>query len=249
MHEHDRSHRVLLVDRDADLAEVVAAVLRDEGYRVSTLANVEHSAIAGAVNRDEPDCILLDAETPSDYGQSWREAAYLAARQRSIPTVMFATQPHDLREARQGESDRARAAQLTAIVAKPFELDELLAAVAGACGTSVPFDRSVAADRKRSQLLAARLREAGATDIRTSDRREWATFRAARDGQIYQIYWWERSGVYVVGHYDERAHLDHVGQFFELESAIAGALTQQSPQRFEAAPAAVRREEPSVGAV
>lgn len=242
MQKHDRSHRVLLVDRDADLAEVVAAVLGDEGYRVSTLTNVEHSAIAGAVNREEPDCILLDAETPSDYGRSWHEAAYLAARQRSIPTVMFATQPDDLREARQGASDRARAAHLTAIVAKPFELDDLLLVVAQACGRSVPFDRSVAADRKRSQALAARLRDAGATDIRTSDRREWATFRAAQDGQIYQIYWWERSGVYVVGHYDERAHLEHVGQFFELESAIAGALTQQSPRRLAAAPPQVEAD-------
>jgi hypothetical protein len=55
--------------------------------------------------------------------------------------------------------------------------------------------------------------------------------------------------VYVVGHYDERAHLEHVGQFFELESAIAGALTRQSPQHVEVAPPPVRREEPTVGAL
>ena len=62
---HDRSYRVLIVDRDADLAELVAVLLRDAGYTVSTLQRVDHDAIASAVNREEPDCILLDSEKPT----------------------------------------------------------------------------------------------------------------------------------------------------------------------------------------
>jgi DNA-binding response OmpR family regulator len=221
---HDRSYRVLIVDRDADLAELVAVLLRDAGYTVSTLQRVDHDAIATAVNREEPDCILLDSEKPTKYGSSWLEAAYLAARSRSIPTVMFATQTNDLREARDGDSQRAVDASLAAVIAKPFDLDELLETVAAACQRSTVFERGVAADRLRSAALAERLRDAGATDIRTSDRREWATFRWAQHGEIHQMYWWERAGVYLIGRYDLQARLELLGQFLDLQAAIAAAM-------------------------
>jgi DNA-binding response OmpR family regulator len=228
---HDRSYRVLIVDRDADLAELVAVLLRDAGYTVSTLQRVDHEAVATAVNRVEPDCILLDSENPTTYGRSWLEAAYLAARSRSIPTVMFATQTDDLREARQGASDRAMAANLAAVISKPFDLDELLDTVALACKGAVEFERGEAADRLRSAALAERLRAAGATDIRTSDRREWATFRFNEDGPIHQVYWWEQVGVYLLGRYNADAHLELLGQFLDLESAITAAMqpTANSP--------------------
>ncbi|HET8587524.1 MAG TPA: response regulator, partial [Candidatus Limnocylindria bacterium] len=221
---HDRSYRVLIVDRDADLAELVAVLLRDAGYTVSTLQRVDHDAIATAVNREEPDCILLDSENPMTYGRSWLEAAYLAGRSRSIPTVMFATQPNDLREARDGDSRRAVDARLAAVIAKPFDLDELLDTVAAACRRAAEFERGEAADRQRSAALAERLRATGATDIRTSDRREWATFRFAHEGPIHQVYWWEQFGVYLLGRYDGHARLELLGQFLDLESAIAAAM-------------------------
>jgi CheY-like chemotaxis protein len=221
---HDRSYRVLIVDRDADLAELVAALLRDSGYTVSTLEHVDHRAIATSVNRVEPDCILLDSESPTSYGSSWTEAAYLAARSRSIPTVMFATQTRDLREARDSDSQRAVDAKFAAVISKPFELDELLDAVARACGVSTEFERGKRADRNRSAALVKRLRAAGAIDIRPSERREWATFRFAEDGEICQVYWWEQSGVYLLGRYDGDARLELLGQFLDLESAIAASL-------------------------
>jgi DNA-binding response OmpR family regulator len=227
---HDRSYRVLIVDRDADLAELVAVLLRDAGYTVSTLQRVDHDAIATAVNREEPDCILLDSENPTKYGSSWLEAAYLAARARSIPTVMFATQSKDLREARDRDSRRALDANLAAVVAKPFDLDELLDTVAVACRGAIEFERGEEADRQRSAALAQRLRAAGAIDIRTSDRREWATFRFASDGPIHQVYWWEQFGVYLLGRYDGNARLELLGRFLDLESAIAASMQPADEQ-------------------
>jgi CheY-like chemotaxis protein len=221
---------VLIVDRDADLAELVAVLLRDAGYTVSTLQRVDHHAIATAVNRQEPDCILLDSETPTTYGETWMEAAYLAARSRSIPTVMFATQTNDLREARENQSQRAMDANLSAVIAKPFDLDELLDTVATACRGSTEFERGVKADRQRSAALVKRLRAAGATDIRPSDRREWATFRFADGGEIHQVYWWEQFGVYLLGRYDADAHLELLGQFLDLESAIAASLPPEDEE-------------------
>jgi DNA-binding response OmpR family regulator len=220
----DRSYRVLIIDRDADLAELVAVLLRDSGYAVSTLQHVDHRAIATTVNRLEPDCILLDSENPTTYGTSWFEAAYLAARSRSIPTVMFATHLGDLREARENRSQRALDAKLAAVISKPFDLDELLDTVAVACQGSAEFERGRKGDRRRSEALVKRLREVGATDIRPSERREWATFRFAKDGEIHQVYWWERFGVYLLGRYDADARLQLLGQFLDLESAIAASM-------------------------
>jgi DNA-binding response OmpR family regulator len=220
--------RVLLVDSDADVTDVVFAILTDEGYEVTTLSTTDHEALASAVNRFEPDCVLLDSASRPAFGESWTEAAYLASRTRSVPTIMFTAHHQDVREARENATDRARAAGFAAILPKPFNLDDLLTAVATACDRSEPFNRSADGERARTLALARRLRESGATDVRTSNRREWATFVSSHDERIYQLYWWQKLGRYILGRYDEEARLDIVGQFHELESAIRAAF---SPDR------------------
>jgi CheY-like chemotaxis protein len=100
----DRPFRVLLVDRDEDIADVVRAVLTDEGYAVSVVAETTHEAIAAAVGIQEPDCVLLDGAGVTGYDTSWTEAAYLAARERTVPTVMFTAHGADVSTAR----DRTR---------------------------------------------------------------------------------------------------------------------------------------------
>lgn len=216
--------RVLLIDNDADIAELVTAILTDEGYEVTALAGADHAAVAGATGKTEPDCILLDGDAGSAFGASWDEAAYLATRARPVPVVMFTAHSHAVAEAREGTSDRALAAEFAAIVPKPFALDDLIAAVATATGRSVRFDRSASAERERTRALVKELKAAGATDIRTSERREWATFVSPHDERINQIYWWQRKGVYIIGRYDADAHLEILGQYFERAAAVAAAL-------------------------
>ena len=219
---------MLLVDDDADIADVVLAILTDEGYSVDVLVDTSHESILVAVGMQEPDCILLDGAGTTDYGESWSEAAYLAARDRSVPTVMFSAHARDVREAELEESKRARAAEFAAVLAKPFSLDELLEAVATACGSSEPFRQSAEGDRERTVALARSLRALGATDIRTSDRREWATFRPGENEPICQLYWWAKMGLYIVGRYGEDATLSPIGQFFELGAAIAAVMPESS---------------------
>jgi CheY-like chemotaxis protein len=214
---------VLLIDDDADVADVVLAILSDEGYLVRVLVDTSHEAILAAVGQQEPDCVLLDGSHDTAYGASWAKAAYLAARERSVPTIMFTAHALDADEAQEGQSDRARAADFAAVLPKPFSLDELITAVAKASGQSEPFNRSPDGDRERTVALVRRLRQLGATDIRTSDRREWATFRPKDAEAIRQIYWWQRMGVYLVGSYHDDGTLGRIGQFFELEAAIAAA--------------------------
>lgn len=224
-------YRVLIVDDDADVADVVQAILSDDGYSVSILVDTAHESILSAVGQQEPDCILLDGSPGSAYGSSWAEATYLAARQRSVPTIMFSAHERAVQEARERQTDRALSAHFAAVILKPFTLDALLAAVATACGTSEPFNRSATGDRTRTIALARHLRQLGATDIRTSDRREWATFRPKGVDAIRQLYWWQRMGVYLVGSYGEEGTLKPIGQFFELEAALAAAIPASPAHR------------------
>jgi CheY-like chemotaxis protein len=218
--------RVLLVDNDADITELVSAILSDEGFQVTAQHDADHEAIAAAVGQLEPDCILLDGAEGPAFGNSWSEAAYLSKRDRAVPAVMFTAHAYAVAEAREGATERAMAADFTAIVPKPFTLDELLEAVTTASGRSQRFDRSESADRQRTQALVQELQAAGATDIRTSDRREWATFVSPHDDRIYQVYWWQLKGLYIVGRYDADARLEIIGQHFERSSAIAAAMDQ-----------------------
>lgn len=216
--------RVLLVDNDADVTGLVNAILADEGYDVTTLNDTDHASVAAAVGRVEPDCILLDSAEGPAFGGSWGEAAYLSHRDRAVPAVMFTAHSDAVAEARDGATDRAREANFAAIVPKPFTLDQLLDAVGTAAGRSRRFNHTEAADRRRTEQLAAQLEVAGAKDIRTSDRREWATFTSPHDGRLYQLYWWQSKGLYMIGRYDEDAHLETIGEYFERSAAIAAAV-------------------------
>lgn len=198
-----RPRSVLIIDGDGDVAEVVRAILTDEGYEVAVLSDLTPDAISAAVGRLEPDAVLLDGESPrAGYGTSWAEAVALAQRERNVPVVMFSADVTAIDEATKLSSERSVSAKLSGIIRKPFELDELLDAVAKAVERAEVFDRSAAADDARTAKLADELEKAGATDIRSSTRREWVTFRTHKD-RLMQIYWWQAGGSYLVGRYDE----------------------------------------------
>jgi CheY-like chemotaxis protein len=213
---------VLVIDNDRDVAEVVRAVLTDEGYAVEVISEISRDAVAAAVGRVEPDVVLLDGESQNDgYGVSWALAAALTHRRRRIPVVMFSAHVRDVREARDGSSARSQEAEFAGIVPKPFELDTLLDVVARAAGASVSFDRSAGADASRTAALAGHLEKVGAQEVRASARREWVTFRTPA-GELMQVYWWNLGGAYLIGRYvDDGRRLEHVATAYEREDAIA----------------------------
>ena len=219
------SGRVLIVDDDRDIGDLVHAILTDEGFAVSLLHHQNPDAIRVSVNQLEPDCILLDGASPDEYGPSWAEAAWLSHRERPVPVVMFTAHRAAMEEAEAGESERSRAAGFAAILPKPFDIDRLLEAVGRAVGEAEPFDGSEGADRERTATLVRRLEEAGATEIHASTRREWASFTTP-NGAFLQLYWWQRDGVYYLVRFAQTGgKVEPVGRFYDLGAAISVAMT------------------------
>lgn len=213
--------RVLVIDDDRDITDLVHAILTDEGFSVSVLHDQRPEAIRMVVNQLEPDCVLLDGESPKSYGESWGHASWMSGRNRRVPLVMFTGHRTDVREADGRESERSRLADFAYIVEKPFDLDTLIDAVSNAVGLSVPFCLTEDAERARTRALVERLERAGAHNIHVSTRREWANFET-EDGTFVQVYWWQRDGVYYVARYAPiGGRVETIGRFFDLEAAIS----------------------------
>jgi len=121
----DRPPRVLVVDDDPAIRDLLREALEDEGYAVWTTDGPPATADVGALR---PDLILLNHRLKSD--ETGRDAA---RRLRTDPAT--APIPLLLLTAAVAEL-RPRAPELVALgidlLFKPFDLDELLAAVARA---------------------------------------------------------------------------------------------------------------------
>lgn len=219
---------VLVVDDDEDVGEVIAAILGDEGYAVHVLSDVSDESFRTAIGQLEPDLILLDGAGRSEYGEGWLEAARVHLRNRPIPVVMLTGHAHDAREAEVGGTERAEAAAFAAILLKPFGLDKLVNVVATTI-SETPFNHSETGEHARTDSLTNRLEEIGATDIRPSARREWATFRLPPDERVYQLYWWQKQAQYLLGAYATDGIFERVGTFWELDDALAECKERTHP--------------------
>ena len=123
---------VLVVDDSRDIGDLVEQVLTDEGFAVSLLYDGSSETLRAAVADIEPDCILLDGGSLLGYGASWADAAWLAARPRAVPVIMFTAHAAAIHEATQATSRRSMAAGFAGVLPKPFDLDRLIATVSRA---------------------------------------------------------------------------------------------------------------------
>ena len=149
--------RVLVVDDDATVRDVVARYLGDAGYRVDLAADGEGALEAAA--RDRPDAVVLDLMLPGTSGLDVCRA--LRAGQRPPAIVMLTA----LGE----EDDRIRGLELGAddYVSKPFSPRELVLRVgsvlrrngapAAAGGPLVDGDLRVDTAARRAALAGAEL--------------------------------------------------------------------------------------------
>ena len=131
-HPHHAHPVVLIVEDDADIGNLVSELLTDEGYAVALLPPRRVESVADTIERISPACVLLDGDARGSYSQSWADAASMAAMPAPAPVIMFSADQGATTEARLNLSERSRAARFAAVIAKPFEIDDLLRVIAEA---------------------------------------------------------------------------------------------------------------------
>jgi len=136
----EASQRILVVDDEANITDLVATALRYEGFQTAT-ANSGRSALESAVHF-RPSLILLDVMLPDLDG--FEVTRRLTAEGRRIPTVYLT--------AKDATEDKIRGLTLGGddYVTKPFSLDELLARVRAVLRRTDTLGRSAAAGSRLS---------------------------------------------------------------------------------------------------
>jgi DNA-binding response OmpR family regulator len=216
-----RKKRVVVLDDDRDVAEIIQTVLLDEGFAVSCLYGPDLEMAELAIKQLAPDCVILDGGGPLS-ADPWAVARSLAHHTPAIPTVLLTGSAANREEALLGESDRAKSSSVAAALSKPFDIDRLVAAVRNAMGATAPSDLSRHVATNETKTLMERLRAAGAEELRTSNAgREWVTFRAKRNGDLFKVYRWQTAGAYFIGRYSANGEqLQPLGQLYDTEAAI-----------------------------
>lgn len=116
--------RILVIDDDADIALVLACVVEDAGYQVTTIDRGDYLEQIDACA--PPDLILLDMLLSGQDGRQIARRLKGQATTRRIPIVMLSAHPDAQREALEAGAD--------AFLAKPFDVDTLLATIAAYLG-------------------------------------------------------------------------------------------------------------------
>ena len=143
--------KILVVDDEVGIRELLSEILRDEGHDVQLAENA--AAARAARNHARPDLVLLDIWMPDTDGITLLKE-WSAAGQLSMPVVMMS-----------GHGTIDTAVEATRIGAqdfleKPIALQKLLAAVKRA------LQKSVAATRRSELTLAAFARSSPLRDLK-----------------------------------------------------------------------------------
>jgi DNA-binding response OmpR family regulator len=112
--------KLLIVDDEPDILEFLQVILEEEGYEVLTSTKGEY--LEQLHNGGLPQLILLDVLLS---GKDGREIVkYLKSQDETkhIPVIMFSAHP--------SAEQTARAAGAEDFIAKPFNIDDLLAKIA-----------------------------------------------------------------------------------------------------------------------
>ena len=119
--------RVLVVDDDESIRQIVSIFLTDEGYEVLGVANGQ--VALDIIDQFRPDIILLDLRMPVMDGWEFVRC-YRAQPGPHAPIIAFVAALHA-----EEERDEIGA---TGLLAKPFDLEDLLAAVDSAKYAAAP---------------------------------------------------------------------------------------------------------------
>ena len=116
---------VLVVEDDQSIREVITDVLEERGFRVVSVANGAEAL--HTLERARPDVMVLDLLMPVMHGWEFMESYAEKTGGRSIPIVVVS-----VNSALPRSFDRFG---VQTVLAKPFNIDELLEAVNRASGS------------------------------------------------------------------------------------------------------------------
>jgi two-component system CheB/CheR fusion protein len=128
----ERPSRVLVVDDEAAIRSTLGDVFELQGYDCRLAAN--GSEALGMLSGWGADLIVLDLMMPVMDGWAFRREQQAAPAVRDIPVIVIS--------ARQSHEDRDAELAPAAVVAKPFEMDELLNTVHHILSVSSQLDRA-----------------------------------------------------------------------------------------------------------
>ncbi len=112
--------KILVVDDEPDILAFLQALLEQAGYAVATTDKGEH--VEKLHDGDLPELILIDIFLSGKDGREIVKRLKSQKETRHIPVIMFSAHPN--------AEQTARAAGADDFVAKPFEMDEVLAKIA-----------------------------------------------------------------------------------------------------------------------
>lgn len=116
----DSPKKIIIVDDDADILEALQAMLEDEGYSVVTTDRGEE--VVKLSHLEHPDLILLDMLLSGNDGRKIVRQLRSQESTKNIPILMLSAHP--------GAEKDAQASEVNDFLAKPFEMEDLLAKVA-----------------------------------------------------------------------------------------------------------------------
>jgi DNA-binding response OmpR family regulator len=112
--------KVLVVDDDNDILDVIQIILEDEGYEVSTLNNARE--IIKEMSSNRPDLILLDVMLCGMDGRDVCKNMKTNPAFKMIPIIMISAS-HNLK----GFLEQKDSAD--GFISKPFDIDNLIGVV------------------------------------------------------------------------------------------------------------------------
>jgi two-component system alkaline phosphatase synthesis response regulator PhoP len=118
---------ILIVEDERVIAEILSAVLEDEGYRVVIANNGKQGLDRLAEGR--PDLVLCDIMMPGLDGREVARAMSANSRYRTIPLILMSAAHMPVNRHDYPYTDFLR---------KPFDMDELIETVAKALNGSKP---------------------------------------------------------------------------------------------------------------
>lgn len=110
------SKKVLVIDDDEAITELLQIVLGDEGYEV--IINNSGERVSDHFTENLPDVILLDFQLPNKNGDTIARSLKMQERTKMIPIIMLSSHPNIKEIAREVRVDN--------YLSKPFEIDNLL---------------------------------------------------------------------------------------------------------------------------